>query len=140
MPRAVDHRFHLAAIVLAAAASLYVMTGGARSVDVPQVDAGAARELRGGHAAFIDVRPREAPDTRAIPGAVRIPLEELRARLPSLQLERWKPVVVYCADGKARGPEATRLLSESGFTGAVNLRGGLRARDRAGHPVDDPEG
>ncbi len=69
---------------------------------------------------LLDVRTRDEHDRGAIPGALNIPIEELRERLDELPAEQ--PVVSYCQVG-VRGYLATRVLLQAG-RGAANLSGG----------------
>ncbi|KAJ3018592.1 UNVERIFIED_CONTAM: hypothetical protein HDU68_011079 [Siphonaria sp. JEL0065] len=69
----------------------------------------------------LDVRDHgELEDSGSLPGAINIPLNQLRARLG--EIDRARPVEVYCAVGQ-RGYYATRILRENGFD-AKNLTGG----------------
>lgn len=67
-----------------------------------------------GEVLLLDVRPKEEYDKAHIPGAVSIPIEELREKLSSLSTNR--DVVAYC-----RGPyclmsvEAVELLKMNGI-------------------------
>jgi rhodanese-related sulfurtransferase len=70
---------------------------------------------------IIDLREAwELKSSGAIPGAVNIPLDELRERLPGL--DRDKTHVLYCAVGM-RGYLGQRILMQNGFR-AKNLSGG----------------
>ncbi len=69
---------------------------------------------------ILDVRPAASIAAGLIPGAVNIPLEELRDRLPELSKE--KEYLVYCKVG-LRGYLACRILSQNGFK-CRNLTGG----------------
>ena len=72
-------------------------------------------------ALVVDVRsPAEHADG-AIPGALNIPVDQLRARIGELPDRR---TVVYCQVG-LRGHVAARLLRQHGFD-VVNLDGGFR--------------
>ena len=55
-------------------------------------------------ALVIDVR--YSPSTH-LPGALLIPMEVLGARLEKLEIAKTQPIVVYCGNGTARGPEAS---------------------------------
>jgi NADPH-dependent 2,4-dienoyl-CoA reductase/sulfur reductase-like enzyme/rhodanese-related sulfurtransferase len=70
----------------------------------------------------LDVRTAREFETGYIPGAVNIPLEDLRSRLG--ELPRESPVAVYCQVGQ-RGYLATRALLQAGFP-ATNLGGGYK--------------
>lgn len=72
------------------------------------------RRAKNGEVTVIDVRPVAEYETRHLPYALSVPLDELRRRLK--QLPKNKPVVAYC-----RGPfclmsaDAVRILKELGF-------------------------
>jgi rhodanese-related sulfurtransferase len=73
------------------------------------------RRVRGGEVTVLDVRPPEEYRAGHIPGALSVPLAELKKRLAELPKDR--EVVAYC-----RGPycvmsvEAVELLRKKGFT------------------------
>ena len=69
---------------------------------------------------IVDVRSPEEYSRGSIPGAVNIPIEELRNR--SHELPREKQIVTYCQVGQ-RGYLATRLLMQRDFD-VANLSGG----------------
>ncbi len=79
------------------------------------------REVAAGGNTLLDVRTREEFAMGAIPGAVNIPLDELRARLDEIPVD--KPVLIYCAVG-LRGYLAMKVLAASGFADVRNLSGG----------------
>lgn len=72
-------------------------------------------------AVLLDVRQPEETSCGIIPGAVTIPLPELRARLGELPKDR-KIIVTYCKVG-LRGYVAQRILAQHGFQ-VANLSGG----------------
>lgn len=80
--------------------------------------------LAAGGVAVVDVRsPAEtAPGT--IPGALTIPVNELRARLG--EIPATGPVVVYCAGGY-RSSAAASVLRRAGFADVSDLLGGYTA-------------
>ncbi|MCL4854599.1 MAG: FAD-dependent oxidoreductase, partial [Bryobacteraceae bacterium] len=69
---------------------------------------------------LLDVRTPEEFAAGSIPGAVNVPVDELRARLKEVPQDR--QVAVYCRVGQ-RGYFATRILLQEGFN-AVNIGGG----------------
>ncbi|MDO4060464.1 FAD-dependent oxidoreductase [Clavibacter michiganensis] len=71
-------------------------------------------------ATLVDVRTASEHATAAIPGAVSLPLDELRARHHELPAG---PLVVHCQVGQ-RGHTAARLLAQLGHD-VRNLDGGL---------------
>ncbi len=68
----------------------------------------------------LDVRMSGEFAAGSIPGAVNIPVDELRERLG--ELEREQPIIAYCQVGM-RGYLATRILMQNGFN-VRNLSGG----------------
>ncbi len=72
---------------------------------------------------LIDVRTPAEFARGSIPGAVNIPLDDLRERLDEVPADR--PVLIFCAIG-LRGYLATRILLGRGYTNIRNLSGGLR--------------
>ena len=71
-------------------------------------------------ALILDVREPEEHELGAVPGAVNIPLGQLRGRLG--ELDRSRRIVCYCQVG-LRGYLAERILKQNGFD-AANLSGG----------------
>jgi rhodanese-related sulfurtransferase len=69
---------------------------------------------------IVDVRSHEEFAAGSIPGAINIPLEELRARLNELPAD--KKIYIFCQIG-LRGYLASRILMQNGFTGVYNLSG-----------------
>lgn len=78
---------------------------------------------------LLDVRTAEEYAGGHIPGAVNIPVDELRPRLGELPRDR--QIAAYCQVGQ-RGYLATRILTQAGFH-AANLGGGYRTY-RLFHP------
>jgi rhodanese-related sulfurtransferase len=86
---------------------------------------------------LIDLRERTDYDQGHLPGAISVPFAEFKARLESLKLPKIDPVVLYGADD-ARARDATRLLYESGYQGALTLKGGMDAWRAAGQAITKP--
>jgi rhodanese-related sulfurtransferase len=72
---------------------------------------------------LVDVRNPDEVAKGTLPGAVSIPLPQLRARIG--ELDKSRPVVVFCQVGQ-RGYNAARILTQSGFREVWNLAGGFR--------------
>ena len=68
---------------------------------------------------IVDVRTTDEVDRGTLPGAINIPIDEIRERRSELPLGK---ILVTCQVGQ-RGHAATRLLRELGYE-AVNLDGG----------------
>lgn len=90
--------------------------------------------VRKGEVTILDVRPTEEYDAGHIPGALSVPLGELKRRVR--QLPRRREIVAYC-----RGPycvlavEAVELLRRKGFK-AVRLEEGVQDWRARGLPVE----
>ena len=79
------------------------------------------RQAAGQTPVTLDVRPPTAVAAGAIPGTIRIPLGELRARLGELPRDR--EIWVHCGVGQT-SYYAVRLLTQHGFK-VRNLSGGI---------------
>jgi rhodanese-related sulfurtransferase len=75
-------------------------------------------------AVLLDVRNPDEVAAEPAPGAVNIPLPELRARLAELPRDR--EILVTCRSGQ-RSYNATRILLQNGFR-AKNISGGTLMR------------
>ena len=80
-----------------------------------------AEELSGENVRLLDVRRSDEVAKGAIPGALHIPLDELRDRAEELNPDL--QYVVYCRSG-LRSYVACRMLDGLGFKQVQNLSGG----------------
>ena len=71
---------------------------------------------------LVDVRTPREYRSGHVPGAVNLPLDDLRDLLGELDLTR--PTVVYCGIGY-RSYHAAKILSANGFKDVQNLSGGM---------------
>jgi rhodanese-related sulfurtransferase len=88
-----------------------------------------ARRLQEGPKLFVlDVRdPHELEgELGRLPGAVNIPLQQLKQRLGELSKRDGGDIIVVCRSGK-RSETAARMLQESGVERVFVLKGGMRA-------------
>jgi rhodanese-related sulfurtransferase/predicted transcriptional regulator len=94
-----------------------------------------AKRLRRKDDLFVlDVRPAEEYTAGHVPGAVSIPVAELKRRLK--ELPQNMEVVAYCRGSFcAFAPEAARYLSEKGFRTRI-LNVGLPDWEAAGLPIE----
>ncbi|MDL2306266.1 FAD-dependent oxidoreductase [Bacteroides sp. OttesenSCG-928-D19] len=94
------------------------------------------REMRdtvSNEAIILDVRTADEYSMGMIPGAINIPLDELRSRLTELPTD--KAIYIYCAVG-LRGYLATKILTANGYTNIKNLSGGYKTYSTAVTPVE----
>jgi NADPH-dependent 2,4-dienoyl-CoA reductase/sulfur reductase-like enzyme/rhodanese-related sulfurtransferase len=100
----------------------FVAGGGLRG-DHPQVDVEAVLAAPTAEQPFLlDVRTPQEFASGHIPGAVNIPVDDLRSRLDELPRDR--KIAAYCQVGQ-RGYLATRILLQAGFS-ASNVGGGYK--------------
>ena len=97
------------------------------------------REVRDADAskvALIDVRTEDEFALGSIPGAINIPLDEMRDRLKEVPAGR--PIIVFCGVG-LRGYLASNILRDNGFENVRNLVGGLKLYKAAVAPISLPD-
>jgi rhodanese-related sulfurtransferase len=91
--------------------------------DHPQVDVDVLLATPANQRPFlVDVRLPQEFESGNVPGAVNIPVDELRSRLH--ELPRGREIATYCQVGQ-RGYLATRILRQFGFL-ASNIGGGYK--------------
>ena len=105
---------------------------------VANLNAAEAKEFmatrKSGDYQLLDVRQPKEYEAGHLAGAKLIPVKELPDRLA--ELERDKPVIVYCAVG-GRSRAAAQLLAGKDFANVFNLSGGIKAWE--GRQVTGPE-
>ena len=84
---------------------------------------------------LIDVRTADEASLGSLPGAINIPLDELRSRMGDIPTDR--PVYLFCGVG-LRGYLASNILKEHGYTDVRNLIGGLKLYESVTKPVLPP--
>lgn len=83
---------------------------------------------------ILDVRTRREYRKGHIPGAVNIPVTELRSRVGDLPFSRQRPVVAICLSAHRSIP-AVRVLRAAGFRNVSHLAGGMMAWRRRKQPT-----
>lgn len=91
---------------------------------IVDVDWNKALEMQKSGAFMIDVRTPEEVAQGMVPGAVNIPLQEIKHRLNEVPKD--KILLVYCRSGK-RSMAASQILIENGYTQVNNVVGGIMA-------------
>jgi rhodanese-related sulfurtransferase len=74
------------------------------------------------HKILIDVREHKEYKAGYIPGAVNIPLSQLKRRMTEIPKD--KQVYLYCRSGM-RSKQAARILSKKGYSDLAHLQGGI---------------
>jgi len=109
-------------------------TGDLDGVELLTKEELAKRLRRNDDLLVLDVRPEEEYAAGHVPGAVSIPVAELRRRLK--ELPKNKEIVAYCRGSFcAFAPEAARYLERKGFRTSV-LDSGLPDWKAAGLPIE----
>lgn len=85
--------------------------------------------------ALIDVRTVEEYASGTIPGAINIPVDDLRDRLSELPTDR--PIWLFCGVG-LRGYLASNILKARGYKEVRNLIGGITTYNSATAKIPDP--
>ncbi len=99
------------------------VAGGLLRGDHPQISVEAVLATPLAEQPFLlDVRTPQEFESGHIPGAVNIPMDELRSRLG--ELPRNRKIATYCQVGQ-RGYLATRIMLQAGLP-AVNIGGGYK--------------
>lgn len=99
------------------------VAGGLLRGDHPQLDVEAVLAQPADQRPFLlDVRTAQEYSNGSLPGAINIPVDELRNRLAEVPKDR--PIAPYCQVGM-RGYIATRILLQHGYN-AANISGGYK--------------
>jgi len=103
----------------------------------------AARLLEGQkEPLLLDVREQNEWDTGRLPGAVHLPVASVKQGIETIEPDRRRRIVAYCASGR-RSARAARDLEELGYERVSSLTGGIGAWTRDDLPVEgsafDPE-
>jgi rhodanese-related sulfurtransferase len=107
---------------------------------VPEIDADELNARLAGQRPLkiIDVRSGAEWRRSRIPGAVSVPINELKVRIASLQLDAQQPIVAICLSAHRSIP-AVRLLKARGFENTVQLKGGMLAWWKKNYPTEQAD-
>jgi molybdopterin/thiamine biosynthesis adenylyltransferase/rhodanese-related sulfurtransferase len=86
---------------------------------------------------ILDVRERDEWQEGHVPGAQHLPRGFLELRIESVEPERARPIVVYCAGG-VRSLFAAEALRKLGYQSVTSLEGGFGAWKDAGLDFSQP--
>lgn len=101
------------------------------------IDPPVASTVIGQGAVPIDVREPSEVAGGLLPGAMHVPLGQVRTRAG--ELPKGVPLVVYCGHGE-RASSAVSLLEEAGVGPLLNLSGGMAAWNDAGYSIQRHSG
>jgi rhodanese-related sulfurtransferase len=96
----------------------------------------AAELVERGEAVLLDVREHDEWLAGHAPQALHVPMNELRARLAELPLDR--PLLTVCRTG-GRSDQVAGALRRAGYQ-VENIAGGMQAWQRAGLPLEPGDG
>ena len=85
---------------------------------------------------ILDVRSKKEFKKGHLAGAIHIPLKQLPDRLSQLSDKQSEQIVVYCYAGP-RAEKAIKILKQSGFSNAVELKGHYKAWKEAELPIEN---
>jgi rhodanese-related sulfurtransferase/CBS domain-containing protein len=101
-----------------------------------QIDTPEVRDLAANGAQLVEVLPESAYAREHLPGAINIPMPDLDAKTAA-QLDRERPVVVYCYDHECDlSARAAHLLEALGFLDVYDYVASKAAWLAHGLPVD----
>jgi adenylyltransferase/sulfurtransferase len=95
------------------------------------------RLQNGDRPTLVDIRERDEFAQGHLPGAVFIPRGFLELQIEQVQVDRARPLVLYCAGG-VRSALAARNLKEMGYEQVYSLVGGFNGWKNAGLPFQVP--
>ncbi len=95
----------------------------------------AAKIVESNNAVIIDVRTQGEWDAGHIPGAIHIPLSEVKDRLDEFKAYDGKTLVMQCHSGK-RSAAAGEILLSAGYENVSNLTGGIMAWSKEKLPLE----
>jgi phage shock protein E len=118
--------------------AVLLVASGCSPADAPEVQPLSQEQLLSAPPAgalILDVRSEAEFGSGHVPGAINIPHDQLASRLPELDSETDRPVIVYCQSGKRAGMASTVLL-EAGHTNVLHLEGDMQAWRANGLPTE----
>jgi rhodanese-related sulfurtransferase len=89
---------------------------------------------------LVDTLPAESYRQSHIPGALNLPLQEIRSLAPELVPSKDQEVIVYCASAACNASEeAARILEEMGYSRVRRYVGGIADWAAAAIPLASDE-
>lgn len=94
----------------------------------------AAKQDKG--ALLIDVRTQSEFDEVHAKGAIHLPLDQLTSESLSEAIGSHKSELLFICLSGGRSRRACELMSQHGFSGLINIKGGTKAWVELGLPID----
>lgn len=94
----------------------------------------AVTEFSEKKAIIVDVREDDEWQEQHIPGAIHIPLGQLKSRLSELESYKNSEIITQCRSG-GRSAQAVEQLKTAGFNNVHSLEGGIKAWEKEGLPL-----
>ncbi len=89
----------------------------------------------GKNSLVIDVREKEETNGGVVPGAQTVSKGMIEMKIDSLEPNKNREIVLYCAGGN-RSALAARSLQEMGYSNVLSMKGGYSAWQHAGLPIE----
>ena len=130
------------ALLLAACAAALALPAFARAQAqpaAPKVDLDTARAAAaGGQALLIDIRePDEHAATGVAPGALRLPLSQIKERQSEIPRDPARPVLLICRT-QNRSSKLATMLQAQGYTNVRYVDGGMKEWTERHYPTEMP--
>ncbi|MFW5450452.1 MAG: rhodanese-like domain-containing protein [Methylophagaceae bacterium] len=126
----------IAKTLLLAVFALLIACSSPDATALDQVSAVQAAEMvKVENAVIIDVREQDEWNAGHIPGAIHIPLGQVKTRLAEFEAYQDQPIVMQCRSGRRSAAAATILL-DAGFENVSNLSGGILAWGKSDLPLE----
>jgi rhodanese-related sulfurtransferase len=128
---------HLSRFVLISFFTIFFAIAGCSDADVetssvqPITPQEASQLFEKKEAVIIDVRENSEWDEKHIPGAIHIPLAQLKSRLSELDEYKTSPVIMQCQSG-VRSAQGSVIMKAAGFNKVYNMDGGILAWSKDG--------
>jgi phage shock protein E len=123
------------AIIIIGVIIVMIIINKLKNVGIAQVNISEAQAMvKDTGVLLLDVRTPAEYAAGHIKGAKLIPVDELSGRLSEIGDRKDRKILVYCHAGN-RSLSASRILNGNGYTGILNLQGGITSWMNAGGKV-----
>ncbi len=85
---------------------------------------------------LLDVRENDEWFSGHLPGALHVPLADLKTNIEAIAPDKSTLLILYCRSG-VRSASGVQALQQSGYTNVFSMKGGIRLWKAQGYPVTD---